>query len=80
MVTLKSLLKSREGAVMCRLCGTEEERQEEKRELLFLAERMEDFAFKLRNLASGALKPHSSEVRGLDISAKSILKSLAEYV
>lgn len=64
---------------MCQLCSSDEkERQAERDRLYAQAERLQLLAAKIQHMASGNLKPHTTQAGHVTSIAHSVIRSLVE--
>ena len=63
---------------MCKLCGTPEEQRERIRELDYIIRDLKNLTNNLCKLKNGTLKPHTNEVKIIELEAHSVIRRLVE--
>lgn len=63
---------------MCLLCGSKSEREEEAERFKIRAETLEQLAVCYWRLAAGTLKPHTHDMRTVELLQKRVIRICAE--
>lgn len=63
---------------MCEFCGTEDERRQAATTALYVANRAEKVARHYRDLAHGTIKPHTDEMKRIEVVARALIRDLVD--
>lgn len=66
------------GGNMCNLCGNEEERSRERKNILYEADNLYELAVLLQAVANGRIAPHSDKAKDISIMARNSIRYLVE--